>query len=54
MVEVDGDEGGQKDQHHAGWTATADLLRGQVVLIMLKLMFVLMLNTQREAPTLKK
>ena len=30
MVEVDGDEGGQEDQHHAGWTATADLLGGQV------------------------
>ena len=35
MVEVDGDEGGQEDQHHAGWTATADLLGGQVDLMII-------------------
>ena len=35
MVEVDGDEGGQEDQHHAGWTATADLLGGQVELMLM-------------------
>ena len=35
MVEVDGDEGGQEDQHHAGWIATADLLGGQVDLMII-------------------
>ena len=35
MVEVDGDEGGQVDQHHAGWTATADLLGRQVDLVII-------------------
>ena len=35
MVEVDGDEGGQEDQHHAGWTATADLLGRQVDLVII-------------------
>ena len=35
MVEVDGDEGGQADQHHVGWTATADLLGRQVDLVII-------------------
>ena len=49
MVEVDGGKSGREDQEdHAGWVASTDLLRGQVVL-MLKLMFMLMLKTQREA-----
>ena len=49
MVEVDGGKAGREDlEDHAGWVASTDLLRGQVVL-MLKLMFMLMLNTQREA-----
>ena len=51
MVEVDGGKSGREDQEdHAGWVASTDLLRGQVVLtLMLKLMFMLMLKTQREA-----
>ena len=35
MVEKDGDEGGQEDQHHAGWIATADLLGRQVDLVII-------------------
>ena len=52
MVEVDGGKAGREDlEDHAGWVASTDLLRGQVVLmLMLKLMLklMLMLNTQRE------
>ena len=48
MVEVDGGKAGREDQEdHAGWVASTDLLRGQVVL-MLMLKLTLMLNTQRE------
>ena len=34
MVEVDGGKAGREDlEDHAGWVASTDLLRGQVVLI---------------------
>ena len=47
MVEVDGGKAGREDlEDHAGWVASTDLLRGQVVLM---LMFMHMLKTQREA-----
>ena len=54
MVEVDGGKAGREDlEDHAGWVASTDLLRGQVVL-MLKLMFMLMLNTKKGPPPQKK
>ena len=49
MVEVDGGKAGLEDQQHAGWVAPADLLRGQVVIILTLIIMLILLNTHREA-----